>query len=300
MPELPEVESLRLGLVSRIVGSKIKKVIVKKAKIVSGRGAVRVSDDQKAEDFEKNLIDRKIISIKRKAKNLIIELDDHAIILVHLKMTGQLVFQPFESGEKTVIGGHPIQESETNLPNKHTYIIFELDNGTLFYNDVRQFGYVLYYKNMKALEEDKHFSNLGMEPLSDEFDLQKFREGLKASSSPIKIVLLNQAIVVGCGNIYADEACFASGILPIRPAFSLSKEETKKLFIEIKRILTLAVAQGGSSIANYLLADGSRGNYARYHLVYGRKGKQCLVCESFLKDSKMSGRTTVFCPRCQK
>jgi formamidopyrimidine-DNA glycosylase len=300
MPELPEVEALRLGLVPRLVGATINKVSVLKPKIVSSKGTTRQENPIKVEEFETDLVGQKIVELSRRAKNIMIHLSGGGLLLVHLKMTGQLVFKPFESDEKVVIGGHPIQESEQILPNKHTYIIFELDNGTLFYNDVRQFGYVLYYPDLARLEDDKHFDELGMEPLSDGFEINNFIKALKSKSSPLKTVLLNQSVVVGCGNIYADEACFASGIKPDRKCDSLNKKEIIKLYVEIKRILNLAVEQGGSSIANYLLADGSRGNYADFHLVYGRKGKNCLVCGTLLESYKLAGRTTVFCPKCQK
>ncbi len=300
MPELPEVEALRLGLVPRLIGATINKVFVLKPKLVSSKGTTRQPNPTKVKEFEEDLIGQKIVELTRRAKNIMIHLIGGGLILVHLKMTGQLVFKPLEEDQKNVSGGHPIQESEQNLPNKHTYIIFELDNGTLFYNDVRQFGYVLYYSDLTQLDADKHFDELGMEPLSDDFEINQFVKGLKTKTSPLKTILLNQSVVVGCGNIYADESCFAAGVKPDRRANSLTKKEATKLYVEIKRILNLAVEQGGSSIANYLLADGSRGNYADYHLVYGRKGKSCLVCNTLLESYKLAGRTTVFCPRCQR
>ena len=298
MPELPEVEALRLGLVPRLVGSTINKVQVLNTKIVSSSGTTRIPNIDKLNEFQTALIGLNIVDITRRAKNLMIRLDNQAVIVVHLKMTGQLVFEGNNNSSK-VVGGHPIANSQADLPHKHTYIIFELDNGKLYYNDVRQFGYVLYYPSYDEFLSTDHFNNLGVEPLSDDFQLKDFQKRLKNKNSPIKTILLNQSVVVGCGNIYADESCFASGILPTRLASSLTQKEVSKLYSEIKRILQLAVDSGGSSIANYLLADGSRGNYADNHLVYGKKNQKCSICGNLLSDIKLAGRTTIFCTHCQ-
>jgi formamidopyrimidine-DNA glycosylase len=291
MPELPEVEALRLGLKTRLVGSKILKIKVKDGmgKLVSSNGTTRVSDPLKILEFENMALGRTITELDRRAKNIMIHLDDGSLFLVHLKMTGQLVFVSKDNVK--VIGGHPMQESTQDLPHKHTYITFELDTGTLYYNDVRQFGYVLYYPSMKALDDLNHFDKLGAEPLSQEFDYNTFSKKLKSKKSPIKKVLLDQTVVV---------VCFASGVLPTRMCDTLTRNETQKLYNNIKRILSHAVEQGGSSIANYLLADGSRGNYADYHNVYGKKGKPCVVCGNILSSSVVATRTTVFCKHCQK
>lgn len=304
MPELPEVESLRLGLVKSLIGAKILKVSVKKGKLVSGNGTIRKEDKVKIEEFESKMVGTTIQAIDRRAKNMLINLSNGGLILVHLKMTGQLVFVPnfkdSKSYTKPVLGGHPIKESTQELPHKHTYIIFELDNGNLYYNDVRQFGYMLYFASQEEFEKLNHFDKIGVEPLTDDFEFADFNAQLTTKSSPIKTVLLDQSVVVGCGNIYCDESCFAAGILPTRPCNTLTKAETAKLFFQIKRILKLAIESGGSSIANYLLADGTRGNYADYHMVYGRKNKECLTCGTKLETVQISGRTTVYCPKCQK
>jgi formamidopyrimidine-DNA glycosylase len=308
MPELPEVESLRLSLEPYIVGSTFESVTVRNAKIVTSHGTKRTHDKNKQAEFETILIGKKIKSLERRAKNIIINLTSGDLLLVHLKMTGQLVF---ESARKLISGGHPIEESENKLPHKHTYIIFKLNNGTLYYNDVRQFGYVLYYKNKKELNDKKHFDKLGLEPFDSEFTLNYFKNEIIKYKSPIKTVLLNQKVVVGCGNIYCDEVCFASGVLPMRRCDTLSESEIKLIYKNIIEIIDKAINSGGSSIANYLLADGTRGNYADYHKVYGKKGKPCpnKKCnpkksnsntdEILLKSTTLSGRTTVFCPTCQ-
>jgi formamidopyrimidine-DNA glycosylase len=300
MPELPEVEALRLGLKTQLVGSKILGIKVKDGmgKLVSSNGTTRKADPLKITEFESKSTGRTITDLDRRAKNIMIHLDDGSLFLVHLKMTGQLVF--VSNDNIKVLGGHPMQESTQELPHKHTYITFELDTGTLYYNDVRQFGYVLYFPSYAEFTKLNHFDKLGAEPLSEDFDYNLFAKKLKAKKSPLKKVLLDQTIVVGCGNIYADEVCFASGVLPTRFCDTLTRNETQKLYNNIKRILQHAVDQGGSSIANYLLADGSRGNFADYHNVYGKKGKSCVVCGNVLSSSVVATRTTVFCTDCQK
>jgi formamidopyrimidine-DNA glycosylase len=297
MPELPEVENLRRGLSKSITGQKILSIQVNKPKLVSGSGTQRKESKSKARSFIQNLTSEKIIEVERKAKNLIFSLTNEKIILAHLKMTGQFVYSPNKKG-KNILGGHPIEISESKLPNKHTHIIFNLSKGTLYYNDTRMFGYVLYSKNKKKL--NNHFKKLGVEPLEKEFTLKYFKEALQKRKGKIKSVLLNQEIIVGIGNIYADESLFEAGVLPTRPASSLSQEEVKKLHKAIKRILKKAVAVGGSSVANYRLVDNSKGNYAREHKIYGKVGEKCKKCKKILKKTVVAGRSTTYCSTCQK
>jgi formamidopyrimidine-DNA glycosylase len=320
MPELPEVEALRRGLVKYLIDSKILDVKVLQEKLIAGKGTTRKASPEKTKEFISKLKNKKIISIERRAKNLIFTLDTKEIILVHLKMTGQLVFTPTtpspssgRRGNSAVLGGHPIQESELKLPHKHTYIIFKLDNGNLYYNDVRQFGYVLYFPTspkasdgqVKILEE--HFKGLGLEPFDKNFTLKYFKEKIeeikkKKSTVPIKKLLLDQTVVVGCGNIYCDEVCWASSVLPMRPVRSLKDEEIKKIYENIKKILDKAINSGGSSVANYLLADGKRGNYTDYHNVYQKDGAACKFkgCKGIIEKITFAGRGTHFCPVHQK
>jgi formamidopyrimidine-DNA glycosylase len=300
MPELPEVESLRRSLEPFVIDSQIISINVNHPKIVSSSGTTRIGNPDKVQEFQNVAIGSKITGLSRRAKNIMIELDSGGAFLVHLKMTGQLVFESNFDNIPTILGGHPIQESESKLPNKHTYIIFQLDNGTLYYNDVRQFGYVLYYPSFQAILDAGHFgADLGLEPTSDNFSLECFAKALKSKKSPIKKVFLDQTIVVGLGNIYADEVCFAAGILPTRSCNSLEFLEVTRLYMAIKKIIPLAIEEGGSSIANYLLGDGTRGNYAKYHNVYGRKGKACFICNKALSSCVLSSRTTVYCEICQ-
>ncbi|MCE9548801.1 bifunctional DNA-formamidopyrimidine glycosylase/DNA-(apurinic or apyrimidinic site) lyase [Candidatus Nomurabacteria bacterium] len=306
MPELPEVENLRRGLEKHILGQKIKKVLVNKPKLVSGKGNIRIASSRKVKEFIEGLTHEKFIAVERRAKNLIFKLSHNKIILAHLKMSGQFAYLPSRkamarrSKEVKVIGGHPIEISEKVLPNKHTHIIFELEHGTLYYNDTRMFGYVLYFPSLEILEKENHFANLGKEPLDKSFTVKYFAESLKNKKGKIKSVLMGQDVVVGVGNIYTDESLFESGILPTRTASSLNPKEIEKLYKAIVRIISKAITVGGSSVATYRLIDDSRGNYAREHKVYGKSGNKCSKCKTTLKKTLIQTRTTVFCPHCQK
>ena len=297
MPELPEVEALRQGLEKYLLGNKIERAIVKRPKLVSGLGNIRIANSLKTKAFEKGLRGQIFLKIERRAKNLIFHFKSGGVLIVHLKMTGQLVYK---DKHRAIEGGHPIELSEDVLPHKHTHIIFELKKGTLYYNDIRQFGYLLYYPTLRTFEKENHFKGFGPEPLSSEFNLPEFHKSLTERNTKLKTALLDQQTVVGLGNIYCDEVCFGSKLLPIRNTKTLSLSETKQLFNAIRKILPRATALGGSSVANYRLADGSRGNYAREHKVYGRAGKPCFVCKRKLSKLIMGGRTTVFCGKCQK
>ncbi|MFA6520083.1 MAG: bifunctional DNA-formamidopyrimidine glycosylase/DNA-(apurinic or apyrimidinic site) lyase [Candidatus Paceibacterota bacterium] len=299
MPELPEVENLRLGLEKAILGQKIKHVKVKKPKLVSGKGTLRSPSLKKTREFEKDLVNEKFSSIERRAKNLIFKLTHGKILLAHLKMSGQFAYQP-KSNKKTITGGHPIELSEKELPNKHTHIIFELEKGTLYYNDTRMFGYVLFYPSLEKFEAENHFDLYGAEPLDKKFTITNFELGIKNSKSKIKSLLMSQGVVVGLGNIYADESLFEAGIHPERPANSISRGEVELLHKAIIRILKRAIKVGGSSVATYRLLDMSQGNYAREHKVYGKAGQLCPACKRPLEKILIQARTTIFCLNCQK
>jgi len=161
------------------------------------------------------------------------------------------------------------------------------------------FGYVLYFSNQQSLDSENHFDKLGVEPFSDSFSLDYFKKSMRRRKGNIKSLFLSQEVVVGLGNIYCDEVCFDSGILPTRSVEKLSSSEFTKMYYSILKIMDLAVEAGGSSVANYLLGDGTKGNYAKQHKVYNRSGKKCLVCGTILESQKIAGRTTVYCKVCQ-
>lgn len=299
MPELPEVENLKIGLARAVVGQRVRRVEVLKPKLVSGKGTLRKVDKKKQLEFIKGIQGEKFLAVERRAKNLIFKLTHGKTILVHLKMSGQFVYKG-KTGSKTISGGHPIELSDTELPNKHTHVLFELERGNLYYNDTRMFGYLLYYKNKKEFEAENHFENLGLEPLDKNFTFEYFKKELKNKKSKIKTILMNQRVVTGVGNIYADESLFEARIRPDRNSSSLSSTEIKKLHKAIVRIMKRAIKVGGSSVATYRLLDKTRGNYAREHKVYGKKGTLCINCKKPLEKTTIQTRTTIFCPRCQK
>lgn len=306
MPELPEVENLRRGLERAILGQKILNVEVRKPKLVSGNGTLRKASLKKVAEFEKGLTREHFTAVERRAKNLLFKLSHGKLMLVHLKMSGQFVYKG-KGSNKLVEGGHPIELSEKELPNKHTHVIFTLSKGTLFYNDTRMFGYLLYYPNIKAFEAENHFGHYGVEPLLKEFTYKYFSKALKnkngrarGRAGKIKAVLMDQKIVTGLGNIYADESFFESRIRPDRSPSSISPLESKKLYTAIIRILKRAVKVGGSSVTTYRLLDATRGNYAREHKVYGKAGTPCPNCDRPLSKTVIQTRTTVFCANCQK
>ena len=299
MPELPEVENLRLGLGKNILNQKIIEVKIRKPKLVSGKGTLRTISLKKKAEFIKGVSGEKFLNIERRAKNLIFKLSHNKTILSHLKMSGQFVYKS-SKGSGLVSGGHPIELSESKLPNKHSHVIFHLERGTLYYNDTRMFGYLLYYSNMRVFEAENHFAPYGLEPLVKEFTAKYLYESLRNNTGKIKAVLMKQKIVTGLGNIYADETLFESGIRPDRIARSISFIEVKKLHNAIIRIIKRAIKIGGSSVATYRLLDNTRGNYAREHKVYGKGGEKCFKCKTLLKKIIVGGRTTIFCSRCQK
>ncbi len=299
MPELPEVENLRLGLIKNILGQKIQKVKVAKPKLVSGKGTLRTASSKKVKEFESGLTGEVFLDVERRAKNLIFKFKSGKVLLVHLKMSGQFVYKSKKGNEK-VTGGHPIEISEKELPNKHTHVVFELNHGTLFYNDTRMFGYLLYYPTLKNFENEEHFKLLGLEPLDKNFTAKYLEESLKTKTGKIKAVLMSQEIVTGLGNIYADESLFESKIKPTRKSNSVKKEEVLLLHKAIVRIINKAIKVGGSSVATYRLLDDTQGNYAREHKVYGKAGEKCPNCSRPLSKTVVQTRTTVFCNNCQK
>ncbi len=299
MPELPEVESVRASLEPFLLGKKVEKVVVNKPKLVSGNGTKREEDQEKVDEFIGEIEGEVISGISRRAKNIIIEFKSGKIVLIHLKMTGQLVYR--DSEDNLAYGGHPIKNSvgEDDLPNKHTHVIFSLNDGVLYYNDTRMFGYLLYYPSISVVHDLGHFDGLGYEPTDDEFTMEAFKKDMKERRGILKHLFLNQKVVVGLGNIYCDEVCFEAGVRPDRRIESLNDQELELLYEAIVRIIPAAIKAGGSSVANYVLGDGSRGTFVEEHKVYNRGGMECLVCGNVLEKEKVAGRTTVFCETCQ-
>jgi len=209
-------------------------------------------------------------------------------------MTGQLIYQ---KRNKIIGGGHGELE-EKKLPGRHTHIIFEFnDKSNLYFNDLRQFGYM---RIVNQQELEKTLSSFGVEPLSREFTLAHCREILRNKKTSIKQVLMNQKFIAGIGNIYADESCFLAKIKPSRRATSLTEAEIKNLFNSIKKVLKLAIKKRGTTFNNFRDADGNRGNFIKFLKVYGRDRQKCKRCKGgIIKKIRQGGRGTHFCPQCQ-
>lgn len=284
MPELPEVETIRQYLGRHLVGKTIKNVEIRKAKIFQGN--------------PKQIIGQKIKRVERRGKHLIIHLNKD-ILFIHLKLTGQLVFVPTFPPSNVYTFPRHIPFAGTELPAKTTHVIFEIDGGKLFYNDLRQFGWIKIMKNEEFRIKN---SELRGEPFSKEFTPEYLQKIFAKTKKPIKIVLMDQEKIAGIGNIYANDALFEARVNPLRPANSLTSEEIKKLHRGILRVLTDGLKHHGSSTADeaYIQPDGSPGSYQYHFRVYQRDGEKCRVCEEKIKRIKMGGRGTFFCPKCQK
>jgi formamidopyrimidine-DNA glycosylase len=289
MPELPEIESLRRSLEPLLIGRRILCVKVITPKIVSGAGNIRKPSTRKAAAFASGLKGEKFSDVYRRGKNLLFMFEGGKILLAHLKMTGQFIYSADAQ-----------YAAAKNLQTKHTHAVFRLDKGTLFYNDIRTFGHLLFFMDSEALERNGYFKKIGKDPLDPSLTETGFSDCLKAHKGTLKAVLLGQKAIAGIGNIYADEICFEARVAPIRKIGSLSREESKRLFAATLKILHAAIEKNGSTIENFRLADGSSGNYAAFHKVYGRAGKPCLRCGGILHITKIASRTTVFCPKCQR
>lgn len=285
MPELPEVETIKKELQKAIVGKKIVGIEVLLAKQFQGK--------------KEDVLGAKITAIERRGKILKISLSNGKNLLIHFKLTGQLVWVP-KAGERATLG-HPIPFAGSELPAKTTHVIFEINGGRLFFNDLRQFGWI---KVVGELDEQmtKELGNLGVEPLTKEFTVEKLSSILQSSSRPVKLVLMDQEKIAGVGNIYANEALFEAGISPARPARILSKEDIKRLREAIIRVLEDGLKYGGSSAKDeaYIKPTGEAGEYQKHFRVYQRVGQSCPRCKSKIERVELGGRGTFFCPKCQK
>ena len=282
MPELPEVETIRKGLEKVLIGQKVSSVDVRAKKLFHGNP-----------DKLKN---QTITEINRRAKILIIKLSK-SVLLIHLKMTGQLIYLP-KKGEP-VVGGHPDKVYSMNLPHKHSHIIFELSKGTLFYNDLRKFGWIKMFPNLESAKD--HFAKLGTEYTWPEYTLKYLQEKLeKRQNITIKQALLEQSLVAGMGNIYADETLFTTKIRPTRKVSSLKPAEIKRIYEAIPKVFNLSLKHGGTSAKDYIQPDGKMGTYLKVAKVYKREGEPCKVCGEPIERTKISGRSSHYCPRCQK
>lgn len=290
MPELPEVETIRRDLHEFVVGKTITDVTVRKAKMVHG---------QSVKAFSAAVTGATIMDVQRRGKLLIFVLGRGVYMLLHLKMTGQLIYK---DATHLIAGGHTLTKPEDNfaVPNKYTHISFEFADGSaLHFNDLRQFGYV------QITDEEGRVAaiqKMGIEPLQPEYTHEAFGVALRHHPSmAVKTALMDQRYITGIGNIYADESCFAAHILPTRHVSSLSDEEFDALFDATQKVLRAAITHRGTTFNDYRDTKGRKGNYVPYLMVYGRGGQACKRCaKGTMHKIKLSGRGTTYCDRCQK
>lgn len=287
MPELPEVETVRAGLNMLLPGKKIQAVSHDWAK----------SFPNAAHDIEEFLIGATVIEVRRRAKVLIIDLDSKYSLVIHLKMTGQMVYV----GDQRFGAGHPSDSLINSLPDKSTRVTFEFTDGTkLFFNDQRKFGWVKLLPTIEIPNID-FFKKVGPEPLASEFTWQEFRDRFKRRpNTNIKAALLDQTVVAGVGNIYADESLWGAKIHPATLVKNLSDKQFKILFRELQYVLQLAIDKGGSSNQNYVNAEGKKGSYMDFARVFRREKLPCSRCGTTIIKTKVAGRGTHTCPTCQK
>ncbi|MBU0707649.1 bifunctional DNA-formamidopyrimidine glycosylase/DNA-(apurinic or apyrimidinic site) lyase [Patescibacteria group bacterium] len=290
MPELPEVETVVNDLRPHVKGQVICDVDVRLEKMIQ----------LSLLKFRQLAIGSKVVQIGRRAKMLLFKLDNGYTLIVHLKMSGQLIYQSSKDVNRG--GGHPINHDIHDLPNKYTHITIKFRGGrNLFFNDVRQFGYMTIIAN-KSLEKFYTEKKLGPEPFDKSFTFEIFLKKLSShKNSSVKQILLSQTAVVGLGNIYVDEVLFKAGIRPTRRIKSLSRKELKKIYLNIPIILKLAIKKSGTTMQYFRRGDGRTGDMLKFLKVYGRENKQCLRCKtSKIKRIRQGSRSSHYCPKCQQ
>jgi formamidopyrimidine-DNA glycosylase len=289
MPELPEVETVRLGLAPVLEGHVLTDVETR-------RGDLRIP-------FPKNFVARtkghKVTAVRRRAKYILADLDSGETLVIHLGMSGRMAV--YTEGKQRRLGNYIYNPAPEGAGSgKHDHVVFETDApARIVFNDHRRFG-LMTLVDTAHLEQDRLFKGMGIEPLSPKFHAAYLAKQLDGKKTPIKSALLDQRVVAGLGNIYVCEALFRSGISPKRLAGSIQKERIPPLVAAIKKVLKDAIAAGGSTLRDHAQATGDPGAFQHHFLVYGREGKPCkLGCKGTVKRIVQAGRSTFYCPKCQ-
>lgn len=276
MPELPEVETVRRGLAQAMEGRRINQVVVRRTDL---RRPL-------PENFADALMGRTITQLGRRAKYLLIHLDDGTVVLAHLGMSGRMVIE---------------QGTEVEVPaRKHEHIAFAVGNGTVIrFSDPRRFG-LMDLSTEEGLSTHTLLASIGPEPLGDDFNGPALAVRLKGRKTPIKSALLDQRIVAGLGNIYVCEGLFMAGISPRRSAHTVGARRADRLVAETKQVLRDAIKAGGSTLRDHVTASGEMGYFQHNFKVYGREGEACPTCSKPVKRIVQAGRSTFFCASCQR
>jgi formamidopyrimidine-DNA glycosylase len=287
MPELPEVETVRRGLQKLIIGKNVATVSSDTAKGFSNAEA----------DVKAFLVGASIRDVRRRAKVLIIDLSSDYSLVIHLKMTGQLVYVGVDD---RFAAGHPNDSLVNKLPDKSTRVIIEFGDGShLYFNDQRKFGWVKLLPTLEIPNID-FMKKVGPEPLEADFTAEQFTQRFnRRLRSPIKAAILDQSVIAGVGNIYADESLWGAMIHPARKVESITEAELAKLYEEIRFVMNLSIEKGGSTNRNYVNAEGKKGSYMDFARVFRREGLECSRCGSEIIKTRVAGRGTHICLSCQ-
>lgn len=292
MPELPEVETIRRGLLPKIKGQRIEAIAADGSKVFQMASQV----------VGQQLPGQTIRDLQRRAKYLIFELDRHRLV-VHLGMTGQLTLRNPRAKDADRFLRHPgtgLQRARQHAPDQHTHLQIHLEDGkSVLFRDVRKFGKIYLFENAEE-GITTLFSRLGPEPFSEGYTLKQFLEKMGTRKLPVKSLLLDQRFVAGVGNIYADEALFEAGVHPARRVRYLRKYEKVRLFEAVPLVLRKGIQSGGTTISDFIDSDGATGGFQEELNVYGREGQRCYRCDSLILKTKVAQRGTHFCPVCQK
>ncbi len=300
MPELPEVETVKRGLNKLIIGRKIMAVNSDNPK----------SFPNALSDVKQFLIGSKITDVRRRAKVLMIDLSTKYTLVIHLKMTGQLVFVkllptiynlPPTASETRYGGGHPTDSLIGVLPDKSTRVMFDFDDGShLYFNDQRKFGWVRLMPTVEVPNID-FMKRVGPEPLESDFTPKQFAQRFKRRArTTIKAALLDQSVIAGVGNIYADESLWGAKIHPATKVADLPNSKFHLLYSELRSVMNLSIEKGGSTNRNYVNAEGKKGSYMEFARVFRREGLACPRCGTEIIKIRVAGRGTHICPKEQK
>ena len=287
MPELPEVETVRIGLQKLLVGHTI----------LSENHDTPKGFPNSPHDVEQFLIGAKVVAVRRRAKVLMIDLSTNYTLVIHLKMTGQLVYR----GAESFGAGHPNESLIGSLPDRSTRVTLTLDNqAILFFNDQRKFGWMRLLPTIEVPNID-FMKKVGPEPLEDDFTGVVLYERLqRRKNTTIKAAILDQTVLAGIGNIYADESLWGAKIHPATLVKNVPKKKVQNLFNEIQYVLKLSIEKGGSTDRNYVNAEGKRGSYIDFARVFRKEGTPCpRHPETLILKTKVAGRGTHLCPKCQ-